>query len=404
MKIPVIHVITLLELGGAQQNTLYTVAHLNREQFQPYLIAGQGGLLDGEASGLRDVGVFFVPRLRREISPLEDMLALGQMRDTIRRIIKDHPAVPAIVHTHSSKAGILGRWAARMEKVGAIIHTFHGFGFHAYQPKPLKGAFQLVELITSRITDGFVMVSKANEKVALNLGITKGRRVALIRSGISLEEFSYRPKLVGRLKKELNLPEHSKVVTQISCFKPQKAPADFVDVAARVALMEKQVFFLMVGDGLLRPDVEKAVASHGLENCFKILGWRRDVPEILHDTDVLVLTSLWEGLPKVLPQAMAAGVPAVVTRVDGSPEAILDGVNGFVVEPRDVKGMAARVVQLLRDPELRRKMGEEGKKRAQEFDINTMVRKQEEFYLELVEAIVERKNQKWIRVISNRST
>ncbi len=323
---------------------------------------------------------------------MEDILALGQIRVMIRRVLKNHQGAPAIVHTHSSKAGILGRWAARLEKLEVIIHTFHGFGFHSYQPRLVRGVYQLAEVITSKVTNGFIMVSKANEVVARNLGITEGKRVVLIRSGISLGEFSYRPELVGRLKKELNIPEHFRVVTQISCFKPQKAPLDFVEMAGRVAALEPSAFFLMAGDGILRPQVERAIARSGLENRVKLLGWRRDIPEILHDTDVLVLTSLWEGLPRVLPQAMAAGVPAVVTKVDGSPEAVLDGVNGFVVEPRDVEGMAARVVQLLRDPELRRKMGEEGRKRVREFDIDEMVRKQEEFYLELVQSILKQKN------------
>jgi len=392
MRIPVIHIITMLELGGAQQNTLYTVTRLSRDRFKPYLIAGPGGILDQEAQALEGVGVFFVPKLRREINPFADLSALGQIRRKIRQVLKSNPGVPAVVHTHSSKAGILGRWAARLEKVTAVIHTFHGFGFHPWQAGPVRGAFQLAEILTSKVTDGFIMVSRANERVARSLGITGGRRVALIRSGISLEEFSHRPELRGRIRRELSIPDGMKVVTQISCFKAQKSPVDFVKVAAKIAPLEPGAFFLMVGDGVLRPQVESAIARCGLKGRLRLLGWRRDIPEILHDTDVLLLTSLWEGLPRVLPQAMAVGVPAVVTRVDGSPEAVLDGVNGFVVEPRDVEGMAARVVQLLRDPELRRKMGEEGRKRVQEFDIDEMVRKQEEFYLELVEAILERKN------------
>ncbi len=404
MRIPVIHIITLLELGGAQQNTLHTVANLDRKLFKPYLIAGKGGILDHEAECLEEVEVFLVSRLKREISPCQDALALRQIRAAIRQALKSHPDVPAIVHTHSSKAGILGRWAARLEHVEVIIHTFHGFGFNPYQPRLMKGAYQLAEVVTSRVTHGFIMVSRANEQVAGSLGITRGKKVALIRSGIPLAEFSYQPPLVGRLRKELDIPEHMRVITQIACFKPQKAPVDFVDVAAKVAALERNVFFIMVGDGVLRPDVERAVIRHGLEGRFKLLGWRRDIPEILHDTDVLVLTSLWEGLPRVLPQAMASGVPAVVTRVDGSPEAILDGVNGFVVEPRDVEGMATRVVQLLRDPQLRSRMGEEGRKRVQEFDIDHMVRKQEEFYLELVEAVLKGKNQKSIPMISDCST
>jgi glycosyltransferase involved in cell wall biosynthesis len=130
--------------------------------------------------------------------------------------------------------------------------------------------------------------------------------------------------------------------------------------------------------------VESAVKAAGLEGHFTLLGWRRDVPRILHATDVLVLTSRWEGLPRVLPQAMAAGVPAVVTRVDGSPEAIQDGVNGFLLAPGDVDGMAQSVLKLLSDPILRQRMGEEGRRRVGEFDIDGMVAQQEVLYEQLV--------------------
>ena len=391
MRIPVIHIITMLELGGAQENTLYTVSHLDPERFHPYLLAGPGGILDSEAMKLEKGSFSFVRNLKREIRPIDDVVAIEQIRRRIRWIVEENSGLPAIVHTHSSKAGILGRWAARLEGIPVVIHTFHGFGFNQWQPWPLRMIFQLAEIITSRVTDGFIMVSRANAKVAEALGITRGRRTVLIRSGICLREFSPHPELKGRIRRELGMGEGSKIVTQISCFKPQKAPMDFVRVAAKVAQKEPDVFFLLVGDGILRPNVESEVRRHGLEGRLLLLGWRRDIPEILQDTDVLVLTSLWEGLPRVLPQAMAVGVPAIVTDVDGSPEAILDGVNGFVVRPKDVETMAQRVIQLISDPDLRRKMGEEGRKRVQEFDIREMVKRQEEFYTELLETKLKRK-------------
>jgi len=391
MRIPVIHIITMLELGGAQENTLYTVSHLDPERFNPYLLAGPGGILDSEALKLEKGKFSFVGNLKREIRPVDDVVAIEQIRRRIRWIVEENSGLPAVVHTHSSKAGILGRWAARLEGIPVVIHTFHGFGFNQWQPWPLRMIFQLAEIITSRVTDGFIMVSRANAKVAEALGITRGRRTVLIRSGICLREFSPHPELKGRIRRELGMGEGSKIVTQISCFKPQKAPMDFVRVAAKVAQKEPDVFFLLVGDGILRPNVESEVRRHGLEGRLLLLGWRRDIPEILQDTDVLVLTSLWEGLPRVLPQAMAVGVPAIVTDVDGSPEAILDGVNGFVVRPKDVETMAQRVIQLISDPDLRRKMGEEGRKRVQEFDIREMVKRQEEFYTELLETKLKRK-------------
>ncbi len=383
-RIPVIHIITMLELGGAQQNTLHTVAHLDRARFQPYLLTGSGGILDFEALSLPDVPAYFVPDLIREVRPHRDLRGLRQIRSRIRRIRERHPGRPAIVHTHSSKAGILGRWAARMERVPVIVHTYHGFGFHQWQRAPVRLAFEWAERFTACITDAFIMVSRANMETARKLRITAGKRVAMIRSGIPLDAFRSRPDLRGSIRGALSIPWDASVVTMVACFKPQKAPCDFVKMAARVASQEPRAFFLMAGDGVLRAQVEAAVVRHGLESRFRVLGWRQDIPDLLNDTDVLVLTSLWEGLPRVLPQAMAAGLPVVATAVDGSPEAVADGINGFLVSPGDVDGAASRVVQLLQDPALRHRMGVEGEKRVEEFDIDLMVQQQERLYEEMI--------------------
>jgi len=393
VRIPVIQVITKLELGGAQQLALHIARTMNRERFVPHLVCGQGGLLDQEAREDGRVPVWWVPHMLREIRPQMDILALWEIRRAIRQILlASGQGGLAIVHTHSSKAGILGRWAARLEGVPLIIHTYHGFGFHDWQTPMVRLVFQGIEQLTSRITHGLVMVSQANLVKAERCGIRPQILSRVIHGGIEIEKFRAARQDARQKREELGLGEGDKIVSMVSCLKPQKAPVDFVSVAGKVASQIPQAKFLLVGDGELRPQVNMAVAQADLQGRFQHLGWRRDVASILGITDVLVLTSLWEGFPLTLLQAMAAGVPAVVTRVDGSPEAILDGVNGFVLEPRDVEGMAARVVQLLRDPELRRKMGEEGRKRVQEFDIDEMVRKQEKFYLELVEAILERKN------------
>ncbi len=385
VKIPVVHVITLLELGGAQQNTLHTVAHLDRARFQPYLLCGPGGILDPEARQLNDVPVFFIPDLVREIRPHRDLGALQQLRRRIRHIRRRHPHHPAIVHTHSSKAGILGRWAARLEGVPRVVHTFHGFGFHPQQRPWVRWAFQTAERLTGRITDRFIVVSRQNMKTAARLGIAGESRMVLIRSGIAIEAFQDAPEGRWTARRSLGLEADDPVVLMVACLKPQKAPVDYVAVAHRVSEVWPQCRFLLAGDGILRPRVEEAARALGLKDRFRLLGWRRDIPQLLHASDLLVLTSRWEGLPRVLPQAMAAGLPAVVTRVDGSPEAIADGVNGFVREPGDIEGMAQAVLTLLRDPDLRRRMGTEGRRRVGEFDIHEMVRRQEELYQQLAD-------------------
>jgi glycosyltransferase involved in cell wall biosynthesis len=396
MRVPIVHVITKLELGGAQQNTLHTVGHLNRERFRPYLITGRGGLLDEEAASMNGVSTFFLPSLKREIKPLNDAAALKQIRAALRRIGSENNSAPLIVHTHSSKAGILGRWAAWMEGVPIILHTFHGFGFNDTQFFLIRSLFEAMERWTSRITTHFVVVSKANAQKAIRCGIASKERLTLIRSGIDLSRFQDMESQKGPNRRELGIDEGELVVTMVGCLKPQKAPLDFVRMARIVMEAEPKSRFFLIGDGILRPKVEKAARQLGLTDRFTLLGWRRDIPRILSASDVMVLTSLWEGLPRAIPEAMAAGLPVVATRVDGTPEAVKDGVNGYLVEPGDVNGLAQKTIEILRDRNLRTSMGREGKRRIGPFDIKEMVPRLEELYERLLmEYHSENRGPKW---------
>lgn len=379
--LPIVHIITKLELGGAQQNTLFTVAHLNRERFQPYLITNDEGILVSEAMALRGVTTFLLPELIREINPLKDIRALLKIRRIVKSLKKRDAAM--IVHTHSSKAGILGRWGARLAGADVVIHTIHGFGFQDHQPFPIRTFIMLLERLTAMITDKLIAVSKANIQKGVEKGIFPAQKAILIRSGIELKEFQLVKIDKGDKRKELGVEPTLPLVTMIGCLKPQKAPLDYVEIA-HLVLHEKDAYFILVGDGILRDKVEKRMAALGLEKRFKLLGWRRDIPEILAVTDVFCLTSLWEGLPRVLPQAMIMGIPIVATKVDGTPEAVTDGVNGFLLKPHDVEGMAERIAYLLGHSEKAVDMGRRGKTMLEEFDISKMVSEQEKLYLGLL--------------------
>jgi glycosyltransferase involved in cell wall biosynthesis len=379
--VPVVHIITKLELGGAQENTLFTVAHLDRHRFRPCLITNPEGLLLPEALTLKGVKTFFIPELIREINPLMDIRALFKIKGILQEIKKDDS--PMIVHTHSSKAGVLGRWGAWFARADVIIHTIHGFGFHDYQPLPLKGFLIFLERMTARITDAFIAVSQANIKKGIDSGIFAKQKATLIRSGIELEEFTGIKGKRHKKKKKLGIEPGLSLVSMIGCLKPQKAPLDYIEVAHRV-LQEREARFILVGDGELREKVEKKADQLGLGDRFKLLGWRRDIPEVLAATDIFCLTSLWEGLPRVLPQAMALGIPIVATNVDGTPEAVIHNVNGFVTKPRDTKAMAERIIYLLDHPHEAKQMGKQGKKMVREFDIRRMLREQEDLYLKLL--------------------
>jgi len=384
-RIKVVHIITKLELGGAQENTLFTVAHLDLCRFEPFLISGNEGILVEEALKLGGVKTYLLPDLVREISPLHDARAFTETVRTLKEIRSSGDKnARLIVHTHSSKAGIIGRWAAKTAGAEAIIHTYHGFGFNDYQPWLVKWFYILLEWLTSRITTRFICVSEANREKGIALGLFREDQTALIRSGIDLERFASPQKSREETRKDLGIPPEALLATMIACFKPQKAPLDFVHVAGLVKKEIPHVRFLLVGDGVLRGDIEQARRESGLEKDLILTGWRRDIPEILNASDCLVLTSLWEGLPRVFPQAMCLGLPVVATRVDGATDVISDNVNGFLLPRRDCEGMAQKVLYLLKNPDRAKEMGERGRAQVKEFDSHTMVKQQEELYLSLV--------------------
>jgi len=384
-RIKVVHIITKLELGGAQENTLFTVAHLDRSRFEPFLISGNEGILAEEAQRIGGVKTYLLPDLVREISLLHDTRAFTETVRTLKEIRSSGDKnARLIVHTHSSKAGIIGRWAAKTAGAEEIIHTYHGFGFNDYQPWLVKWFYILLEWLTSRITTRFICVSEANREKGIALGLFREDQTALIRSGIDLERFASPQKSREETRKELGIPLDTPLATMIACFKPQKAPLDFVRVAGLVKKEMPHVRFLMVGDGILRNEIEQARRECGVEQELILPGWRRDIPEILNATDCLVLTSLWEGLPRVFPQAMCLGLPVVATRVDGATDVISDNVNGFLLPPRDCEGMAQKVLYLLKNPDRAKEMGERGRAQVKEFDSHTMVKQQEELYFSLV--------------------
>ena len=383
IKAKVVHIITMMELGGAQQNTLFTISHLNPEEFLPFLIIGRGGELFEEA--LMHARVFVAPDLIRAIRPLTDLRALAQLISLLKKIRREEPAsAPVIVHTHSSKAGILGRWAAKLAGIPITIHSIHGFGFHDYQPFIVRRLFISIEKITARITTAFIAVSRANIEKGVALGLFDHGKTRLIRSGIDVTSLQKKQANGSTVRASLGIPPHVPVVTMIACLKPQKAPLDFIRACARIHQQSPGAHFLLVGDGKLRDAAVQEMRAQSLQSNLHILGWRRDIPEILHASNVFVLSSLWEGLPRVLPQAMAAGLPIVATQVDGSPEAVRDGANGFLVPPGDLRGLAEKVCYLLQHPDQASAMGLKGRELVRDFDIHDMVAEQEALYKNLL--------------------
>ena len=237
----------------------------------------------------------------------------------------------------------------------------------------------------SHLTHALIFDSRSNWDYALKNGIGPESRFHLIRSGVDLSRFPVKVEDRALKKKELGFDSEALLVVSIGNLKPQKNPLDFVATAARVSEEIPQARFLFIGDGSLRFKAENFARELGVFKKIRFPGWRKDAAEWLAVADVFVLTSLWEGLPRALVEAMKSGLPCAAYAVDGISEMIRDGENGFIIPVKDVESLSKRVIDLLRDPELRRKMGlQAAKSIAEEFDINRMVQEQETLYAELL--------------------
>ena len=376
----VLHVITMLELGGAQRNTLDTCALLDRERFAVGLACADEGELLPEARRLGDVRLFELPSLRREVRPWKDARALGELRRAIREF------APEVVHTHSSKAGILGRLAAHRERVPVVVHSIHGYGFGDHQATPVRAAFLAVERLAARWTTAFIAVSQENLEQGLRLGLFEPEQVSLIRSGIDLGAF--RNAAGGEeVRRELGIGRDAPLVLQVSCLKPQKAPERFVALAAALAPRFPDAHFLLVGDGELRERLEAQRRAAGLEERLHLPGWRRDIPAVLDAATVVTLTSRFEGLPRAAVEALAAGTPVVAMAVDGVREVVRDGVDGFTVPAGDVGALVERVAQVLADPARRAALASHAGEGLEGFDHELMVRQQEALYGRLLAGV-----------------
>jgi glycosyltransferase involved in cell wall biosynthesis len=253
----IVHLITRLELGGAQQNTLFCVEHHDRARFEVGLVAGAGGILDGQAEGIAEAEVHIVPWLVHPIAPFTDAMAVPRLASMLRDV--------DLVHTHSSKAGLLGRAAARLAGVPGVVHTVHGWSFNDAQGAAARRFYLEVERAAARVTDRIVCVSRFDRDRGIASGIGHESQYRVVRSGIDATLYAAPPGARARLRAMLGAAREDVVVGTIANFKPQKGPLDFVEAARRARLRDPRLRFFMAGDGELRPAAERAIACSGGE-------------------------------------------------------------------------------------------------------------------------------------------
>ena len=358
-RIRVLHVITHLGRGGATENTLLTVAGLDRSRYQVDLAAGPGDL-DEDARAAAD-RLFLLPGLARALGRPADLRAAA----TLWRLAAGYD----IVHTHTAKAGVLGRFAARARKVPAVVHTIHAFPVHPGMSWPARQALLAVERLAARCADRVIAVCDANASEALALGIAAPEQLAVVVSGVPATAVVAGDRARGRAA--LGLPEDAPVAGTVTRFMAQKAPLDFMVAARRIVAADPAAHVLVVGDGPLRAEVERAAAG---ERRIHLLGFRDDVPDLLAATDVVAFSSLWEGLGRALTEAVLAAKPVVATAVNGVPDLVVDGTNGYLVPPARPDLLAERVLAVLGLPDRGASLGAAGAARTRgRFDVTEMV-------------------------------
>ena len=329
-------------IAGAGGVALRGATALDPDRYSVTILSAPGGPLLAEA----EKAGFEVVRLRHmspELSLREDPRALRELTAELRHGRFD------IVHTHSSKAGALGRVAAHRVGVPAIVHTFHGFPFHNFQSWPLRAAYVEIEKRLGRITDQFLAVGGAVAAQAISLKIAPAERIRAIASAIETDIPLATGNSRALARRRLGLPDDALVIGTVGRLAPQKAPQDMV--AAIEAMGRRDVYCVWIGDGPLMQATRKLIERRGLAQRFLLLGERQDVGALLPGFDVFALASLYEGLPCSIVEAMTCGVPVVATAVNAVPEVVVAGRTGLLVPPGAPKLLGKALAYVLDHPD-----------------------------------------------------
>jgi glycosyltransferase involved in cell wall biosynthesis len=384
-KTRVMHIITRMILGGAQENTLLTCRGLHeRPEYEVHLVTGPALGPEGELlTEARRLGldVTLVPSMRRAIHPWRDLATVWSLRRIIRAL------EPDIVHTHSSKAGILGRYAAHAERVPAILHTIHGLPFHPYESWWRNALYVRLERMCAKWSSRIISVADAMTEQALAAGVGRREQFVTIYSGMEVEPFLTCGAQRAAMRAKLGFSDEQFVIGKVARLFELKGYEDVLEAAPRILAAHPNVRFLFVGDGILRERLEAQAAQMGIREKIVFAGLvpARDVPSYLSAMDALVHASLREGLARVLPQALLAGKPVVSFDVDGAREVVIEGETGHLVPPRSVDGLVAGLLDFIERPDGAAAMAERGRELCRErFGWRKMVGELDRLYRELL--------------------
>jgi glycosyltransferase involved in cell wall biosynthesis len=389
-RLKVLHVITTFpRLSGAADNTRYTVNLLNSDRYDTHLACGVGEL---DASRVAShVRVIPLPSLVRPVAPMSDLRTAWALYRLCRRERYD------IVHTHLSKAGVLGRLAARLAGVPVIVHTAHTISFAASASPISNWFFQVADRACAVFSAKIITVSKVNTATYLDHRVGRPAQYVTIHSGVETSKYLDRSER-AKCRDELGIQDNDLLIVWIGRLNRQKDPVTFVRAARNLADHLPQARFVMVGEDPLGESLEgqvrTAIRESDMEASLRLLGYRADVHRILAAADLVVHTSLYEGLARSVVETMLAGVPLVATAVDGVLEAVVSGERGgFLVQPSDPAQLAQAALQLLQNPVMATRVATAGQAWARErFDVSDMVRAIDDLYQQLWDEFTRRRS------------
>ena len=355
-------------VGGGQQHVLWLAEGLERAKFEVAVAcAGEGYLVDE----LRRRGITVHP------VRMSNVPGIRSFSDCIRLFRRWKPD---IVHTHGGTAGFLARVCSVVSPAGKLVHSYHGIHYLHNLKSPKNRFYKLVDRVLKRLTDRLVCVAQSDLDLGIRHGVADIRKTVIIRYGIDTERF------VAAATETHPAGKARKVVGTIGRLHVQKGHRYLIEAAAMVIKTNPSVIFRIVGEGELRNELQEQIKALGLHGHVQLLGARTDIPQLLADMDIFVLPSLWEGLPIVLLEAMAARKPIVVSAVDGVMEAVRDGQEALLFPSKDSHALAAAICRLLSDDALATRISKNARERVvREFGIRPMVRQIETLYESLLE-------------------
>lgn len=382
----VIHVITRLDWGGSAQNTLLTALGQDRTKFEPIVVAGRAGRWDAqggdratEANCLRltEAGIRWVllPSLTREVNPLKDLVTLWRLVSLFRQ------ERPAIVHTHTSKAGALGRLAAWLTDVTVVVHTPHGHVFYGHFGRLASRLFLWIERGLARMTTVLIALTEAERDEHLARRVGRAEQFSVVPSGIDLDRFRA---AAGRRRVHpagFGCPADALVIGSVGWLTEVKGHRYLIEAFARLKPVHPNLHLVIVGSGGLREAYLALADRAGGADALHLLGDRQDVPDCLAGMDLFVLPSLNEGMGRVLIEAMAAGLPVVASRVGGVPAIVEDRHTGLLVPAGDAVALASALEELVQNPAWAKELGvAAGRSIGERFGSDAMVRAIESVY------------------------